>query len=147
VKSPEAQFLNNTLAGFYTMDIFFQDPNEVRLPPEEVNLREMHVTPLADGNRVKVYLELTPFIKRPNIEVVISSASGKEVAHTSILETTLRKLEFFMHLRNSEPGSKYTIESTVYYQKLPEPSDIPMDVPLPDPTIVDCLKATFIIPH
>src|SRR4030042_6775942 len=82
VKSPEAQFLNNALAGFYTMDIFFQDPNEVRLPPEEVRLSEMHVTPLADGNRVKVYLELTPFIKRPNIEVIITSVSGKEAATT-----------------------------------------------------------------
>src|SRR4030042_913003 len=129
------------------MDIFFQDPNEVRLPPEEVRLREMNVISLPDGKRVKVFLELTPFIKRPNIEVVMTDASGKEVAHTSILETALRKLEFIMHIRNTEPGSKYTIESIVYYQRLPEPSDIPMDVALPDPVIGDNLKATFIIPQ
>ena len=129
------------------MDIFLQDPNEARLPPEEVRLRRMRVEPLLDGSRVKIYLELTPFMKRPNVEVTITSSSGKEVAHTSILETMLRKLELTMHLRKSETGSKYTIESTVYYQRLPEPSDIPMDRPLPDPIIVDRLIETFILPQ
>jgi hypothetical protein len=129
------------------MDIFFHDPNEVRLPPEEVRLCEMRVSPLPDGGRVRIFLELTPFMKRPNVGVTIKSASGKEVARTSILETMLRKLEFTMHLRESEPGSEYTIESIIYYQKLPEPNDVPMEVPLPEPIIVDHQKATFILPR
>ena len=127
------------------MDIFFHDPDEVRLPPEEVRLREMQVTPLPDGRRVKIFLELTPFMKRPNVDVSITAASGKEVARTSILETMSRKLEFTMHLREIEPGSEYTLESIVYYQRLPEPSAIPMEIPLPDPIIVDHQKATFIL--
>ena len=127
------------------MDIFFPDPDEVRLPPEEVRLREMQVTPLPDGRRVKIFLELTPFMKRPNVDVSITAASGKEVARTSILETMSRKLEFTMHLREIEPGSEYTLESIVYYQRLPEPSAIPMEIPLPDPIIVDHQKATFIL--
>lgn len=127
------------------MDIFFHDPDEVRLPPEEVRLREMQVTPLPDGRRVKIFLELTPFMKRPNVDVSITAASGKEVARTSILETMSRKLEFTMHLRETEPGSEYTLESIVYYQSLPEPSAIPMETPLPDPIIVDHQKATFIL--
>ena len=127
------------------MDIFFHDPDEVRLPPEEVQLREMQVTPLPDGRRVKIFLELTPFMKRPNVDVSITAASGKEVARTSILETMSRKLEFTMHLREIEPGSEYTLESIVYYQRLPEPSAIPMEIPLPDPIIVDHQKATFIL--
>ena len=129
------------------MDIFFQDPNEVRLRPEEVRLREVQVMPLLDGNRVKVFVELTPFLKRPNLEITITTASGKEVAHASILETMLRKVELIMHLREFEPGSKYTLESTVYYQRLPEPSDAPMDLPLPDPMIVDRQKVIFLLPH
>lgn len=129
------------------MDIFFRDPNEIRLPPEEVRLGKVQVTPQPNGGRVKIYLELTPFIKRPNISVIIASASGKEVAHTNILETMLPKLEFTMHLREPGPGSEYSIETTVYYQRLPEPSDVPMDVQLPDPLIVDHSKTTFILPH
>jgi hypothetical protein len=129
------------------MDIFFQDPNEVRLPPEEVRLNHVQAEPLLDGTRVKVFLELTPFIKRPNIEIIITNASGKEVAHTAILEIMQRKIELTMHLREAEPGSEYTIDSTIYYQSLPEPGDAPaMDIPLPDPMIVDRQKKTFILP-
>lgn len=127
------------------MDFFLQDPDEVRLPPEEVRLVNMEVTPLPGSPRVKIHLELTPFKKRPNVEVTITAPSGKKAAYASILETMLRKLEFTMHLRQVEPGSEYTIESVVYYQKLPEPSDVPMDVPLPEPMVVDRRKATFIL--
>lgn len=129
------------------MDIFFQDLNEVRLPPEEVRLNKMQAEPLLDGSRVKVILELTPFIKRPNVEIIITNASGKEVAHTTILETMQRRIELTMHLREFEPGSEYNIDSTIYYQSLPEPSDAPMmDIPLPDPIIVDRQKKTFVLP-
>lgn len=128
------------------MDIFFQDPNEIRLPPEEVRLRELQVTPQPNGSKVKIYLELSPFKKRPNVEVTITAASGKEVAHASILEAMLHKMEFTMHLREPVPGSQYNIETTIYYQKLPPPSDTPTEVPLPEPMIVDHHKATFTLP-
>jgi hypothetical protein len=129
------------------MDFFLHDPDKSRLPPEEVRLRKVQVSPQPNGQRVKIYLELTPFTKRPNVSVTITSASGKEVAHTSILETMLPKLEFTMHLRGPNPGNEYIVETSVYYQSLPEPSDIPIDIPLPDPLIVDHNKTVFSLPH
>lgn len=129
------------------MDIFFQDPDEVRLPPEQVRILECRITPLPEGRRVKIFLELTPFMKRPNIEMTITNSSGKILAHSSILEIMLRKLEFIMHLSDSEPGSDNKLEALVYYQKLPEPSDTQMDLPLPDPMIVDQHSKFFMIPQ
>jgi len=129
------------------VNIFFRDPNEIRLPPEEVRLREMQVTPQQNGRQVKILLELTPFMKRPNVEVTITATSGKEAAHASILEAMMPKMEFTMHLRTLEPGGEYTLESIVYYQRLPEPSDTPMEVPLPEPLIVDRKKTNFILPQ
>jgi hypothetical protein len=129
------------------MDIFFQDPDEVRLPPEEVRLCGMQVIPLPDGRRVKILLELTPFIKRPNVDISITGASGMEAAHASILEIMTRKLEFVLHMREAEPDVEYTLESMVYYQKLPEPSNTAMEIALPEPIIVDRQKATFILPQ
>jgi len=129
------------------MNIFLQDPDEVRLPPEEVRLLEVKVTPQPDGRRVKIYLELTPFSKRPNIDVTITSPKGKAAAHSSILETMLRKLEFILHLREPEPGGKYAIECLVYYQKLPEPVDTSQEVSLPEPMVVDHQKASFVLPE
>jgi hypothetical protein len=127
------------------MDIFFQDQDETRLPPAQVRLIQIQITPLDGSGRVKVFLELTPFTKRPNIEITISNGSGKVIAHTSILETMLRKLEITMHLRECEPGNEYTVESTVYYQKLPEPGSVPEVVLLPDPMIVDHRTTMFIL--
>jgi len=129
------------------MDIFLRDPNEIRLPPEEVRLSKVKITPQSTGGRVKIYLELTPFMKRPNVSVTITSAMGKEAAHTSILETMSPKLEFTMHLREPDPGSEYTVETSVYYQRLPEPGDVPMDVPLPEPLVVDYNQTIFNLPH
>jgi hypothetical protein len=128
------------------MDIFLQDPNIVRLPPEEVRLVEVQVTPQANGRQVKIYIELTPFKKRPNLEVNIVSASGRVAARSSILESMLPKMEFTMHLRQPEPGSEYTLEITVYYQKLPEPSDEPIEMPLPEPMVVDRRSTSFVLP-
>jgi len=128
------------------MDFFLQDPNEVRLPPEQVRLLAMEVTPQPGSPRVKIFLELTPFKKRPNLEVTIYSPSGMKAAHSSILETMLPKLEFTMHLHPPEPGCEYTIECIVYYQKLPEPGDEPVELPLPEPMVVDRRKITFVLP-
>ncbi len=129
------------------MDNFLRDPNEIRLPPEEVRLSKVQVTPQPNSGRVKIYIELTPFMKRPNVSITITSAMGKEVAHTSILETTSPKLEFTMHLREPDPGCEYIADISVYYQRPPETSDIPMDVPLPDPIVVDHNKTLFSLPH
>jgi hypothetical protein len=78
--------------------------------------------------------------------VSITNKVGKEIAHTSILETMLPKMEFTMHLRQPEPGSEYSVDTWVYYQRMPEPSEIAVEIPLPDPMIVDRSKTTFILP-
>ncbi len=127
------------------MDIFFNDPNVVRLPPEEVRLREVRITPQTATGRVKIHLELTPFQKRPNISVSITSASGKEAARATILETMLTRLELTMHLREPDSGSEYSVETTVFYQKIPQPGEEEVEIQLPEPMTVDQRKTTFIL--
>lgn len=129
------------------MNIFLQDPNEIRLPPEEVRLIKLEVMPKPDGKQVRVLLELTPFMMRPNLELSITNETGREVGHTSILETMLHKLEITMHLRQVEPGDSLTIKTTVYYQKLPEPSGSEEEVSLPDPLVVDQQSTIFSLPQ
>ncbi len=125
------------------MNLFLQDPNEIRLPPEAVRILKVQITPQPPNKRVKVHLELTPFMKRPNIEVVVFSADGNEVGHTSILETMQPNLEFTIHLRQVTTGDELTLQTTVYYQKLPVAGDKPPEIPLPDPLIVDTHKKSF----
>ncbi len=128
------------------MNIFLQDPNEVRLPPEEVRFTKVQVTSLPSGRQVKIHVELTPFKQRPNIEVTITSKEGKEVGHTTILETMLHTLEFTVHMRQVEPGEELGLEIILYYQKLPEPSETGEEVPLPEPLVVDRNTTGFSLP-
>ena len=117
------------------MDIFFPDPNDPPRPPEDVRLRELRAEPWPDGRRVKVNLELTPFQKRPSAEVRLDDPTGAEAAHTAILETVNRKMAFNLHLQPGCPAGEYSLNVTVYYQKLPGPDE--PAAPMPEPLIVD----------
>jgi len=128
------------------MNIFLQGTDESRLPPEEVRLQELQIIPHPQGNKLNVSLELTPFKQRPNIDVTIFDASGKQVAHTSILEAVLNKIELVMHLRTPVPGSHYRVEACVYYQELPEMAETQVEVPLPEPLVVDRREIAFDLP-
>jgi hypothetical protein len=128
------------------MDIFFRDPNEIPLPPEEVRLHELKAEPWPDGRRVKIYLEVDPFQKRPSADLFISNAAGEEVAYANILETISRKMEINMHLREASPGGEYTVRAVVYYQKLPTASEESGFQEPGEPLIVDRGQTSFTIP-
>ncbi len=130
------------------MDIFFQDPSEVPLPPDEVRIREIKATPWPDGKRIQIYLEVDPFQKRPNAEVVIRNARGEQVADASVIESMFRKIEFNMHLREASPIGEYTVHADLYYtQPIPEPKE-GEEVPLrlPELKIIDQAETSFTIP-
>jgi hypothetical protein len=127
------------------MDIFFQDPNEIPLPPAEVRLRQLRAEPWPDGQRVKIYLEVDPFQKRPSAEVTITDSAGDEVAQVSIVETMIRNMEFNMHLPSGRPGGEYSVQAVIYYEQ-PLPADAPPDAERPAPMIVDRGQAAFTIP-
>lgn len=126
------------------MDLFFPDPNDPPLPPEQVRLRNLHAEPWPDGQHVKILLELTPFQKLPSAEIFLSGPGDQEAARSSILETISRKMEINLHLKPGSPSGVYTLYVTVYYQKLPT-ADQP-DAPIPEPLIVDRGQYSFTIP-
>ena len=97
------------------MDIFFQDPTAVPLPPKEVRIKELKIQPHPDHKRIHVFLEITPFQKRPNGEITISNPSSEEVASVSIIETIDTKMEFTLHLRGSTPKGEYTVNAMLFY--------------------------------
>jgi hypothetical protein len=120
------------------MDIFFQDPDEIPLPPEEVRIREIYAEPWADRRRVRVFLEVDPFQRRPNAELFIFNGEGEEVAQTSIVEAFTRKIELNMHLRESKPAGKYILKTLLYYNQEPEGE-------APAPMMVDQRQFEFTI--
>ena len=132
------------------MDIFFQDPSEIPLPPDEVRIRKLSASPWPDGRRVKVVLEVDPFQKRPNADVFIRNALGDQVAEVSLIEPMTRKLEFTMHLRRAQPGrriydrggSRITPTLSLSPRTLKASQE---ELKLPELTLVDRASASFTV--
>jgi hypothetical protein len=130
------------------MDIFLNDPHEIPLPPDQVRITEIKADPYPDRRRVRVYLELTPFQKRPNADLVITNPDGHETARVSLIEIMMRKNELTVHLRGPQPQGEYTLRVSVYYTAPipePEPGKESEPVQLPESTQVDAGEITFTI--
>lgn len=130
------------------MDIFFQDPNDIPVPPDEVRIREFTATPYPDGRRVKVYLEITPFQKRPSGEITITNPAGEILAIANIIETMTSKLELTMHLRGAAGAEHLQATADLFYQETPAEEEAANgeDYDLPDRTRVDMAQTSFSLP-
>ena len=108
-----------------------QKPFKNALPPAEVRFRDVHVESWAEGGRVRVHITLAPFQKPPNIEAIISTEDGEEVASVSIIETMTLKMVFTMHLRGAELAGKYRLTARLYYPDLDAVDHTEFDFSMP----------------
>jgi hypothetical protein len=129
------------------MDIFFADPSEVPLPPNEVRIRELRAEPWPDGRRVHIYLEVDPFQLRPNADLVIKNDQGDEVSQINIIESMDRKIEATMHLRVTSPSTQYKVFATLYYANIDESTSADSDYEPIERQIVDRAQAEFGLPQ
>ena len=98
------------------MDIFFADPSEVPLPPDEVRILTFKVDPYPDGRRLRVLFELTPFQQKPHGDIMVKDLAGNPVATASFVEAITPRNEMTLHLRTRDPGSQYTAILTLFYR-------------------------------
>lgn len=85
------------------------------MPPERVQVHDVRISPYADGKRVKVTFEITPFQQPPNIELTIKDARGDIAAIVQVIETTLESMSFTVHLRSAQQGGDYILHLRVWY--------------------------------
>lgn len=55
------------------MEFFLIDPQVARLPPAKTPILDLRAESYTDGKRVRINLELTPFLLRPEIELTYRS--------------------------------------------------------------------------
>lgn len=129
------------------MDIFFQDPSETPLPPNEVRIRELQAEAWPDGRRVHVYIEVDPFQKRPSADLIILDSSGDEIAHSAIIESMVRKMELTLHLRPAPEPGEFILAATLFYSDpIPEPKEGETEPPkLPEQQVIDTRSIKFTI--
>ena len=119
------------------MDIFFHDPDDQPVEPEEVRIREFAAKPYPEGTRIHIYLELTPFQKRPSAEVFVKNELGEIVAQASIIETVNRKMEMTLHIRGERREGPHTVIVKIFYDDEPEDSNgSEVEFRLPERTLV-----------
>ena len=118
------------------MEFFFPEDNLNRMVPEATHITAVSAEPYPDGYRVHVKIEMTPFQKRPHIDVLLKDADHEEGASTTIVEPLNWKIEFTMHIRG-ELNNPYTIEARLYYPDGPsqEPQTFDFDVKPPPDTV------------
>jgi hypothetical protein len=131
------------------MDIFFEDPSVIPLPPEEVRIREVSAKPYPDGRRIRVRVELDPFQKRPSLEVTILDSLAEPVAQARVIETMTRTLEMTMHVREAHGDGDYTLHCLLYYQEAPAPQADEAEIGYPPAKVVDQRQVSFSLsaPH
>ena len=96
------------------MEFFLPEDHLSRVTPEETKITAFSAQPYPDGMRLRVNIKITPFQKRPYIEIVLRDADENEVASASIVEPMAWKLEFTMHIRG-ELNNPYTLSAKLYY--------------------------------
>jgi hypothetical protein len=97
------------------MDIYFTDPSDVPLPPDEIRIRKFAAEPYTDGRRVRITIEVSPFQERPSGEVTIQDEDGNQVASASIIEAIESNIEITLHMRSADPQGTYTASTYIYY--------------------------------
>lgn len=108
------------------MDFFFpelsDDGGSIPLPPEEMRFLELRAEPARDDGppRTRVYVEVTPFRKRPCIDIALTGADGAELASVNIVEPMQRKNVITMHLRGAQQTGQFTLQARLYYPNGPE---------------------------
>jgi len=97
------------------MEIEFLDPAEAPLPPDQMSFRAVEVDPYADGQRLKVSIQLTPFQVRPSIDLEVKDQDGNVVASSSIIEATETHMSVTMHLPSRAPQPRRTLHVALIY--------------------------------
>lgn len=97
---------------------FFDDPHDRPAMREDVRLKDIQIEVAPDGRRVALDLELTPFIERPSIELMLENERGERAGTLTIIETMNHRVGVVVHLRDKSPTAVYNLFANVYYASL-----------------------------
>jgi hypothetical protein len=103
--------------------IHFDDDN-AQLPPDQVKIELLEITPYPDRFRIFIHVKVTPFQERPNLVLTLHDNADQIVTELNIIETMHHDMEFTMHIRNrTEPAGVYTLTAELFYETRNPPQD------------------------
>lgn len=108
------------LYSIRAMFIQIEDPSDLPRPPEEVSVRAIQVDPYPDGQRLRVTIDLTPFLEAPDLVVRVLDANETELAEVSIIGAHQPTLGLTVHLKKQTQQYPYSLDASVRYEELGE---------------------------
>ncbi len=94
-------------------------PFEDGLPPKELRITELRAEPWPDqSQRVRIHLEITPFLERPNLLVIITGLDGEEMSSAHIIETIETRMTFTLHLKGEVVDGPYNLKAKILYSEI-----------------------------
>jgi hypothetical protein len=97
------------------LDLSLVDPEDVPRPREEVRWRQLAVTPLADLRRLRLDVEMTPFLERPNLDFDVVGPGGETLARTSVVEADSPSFSLTLHLRGEPIRGEHVVRASLSY--------------------------------
>jgi hypothetical protein len=119
------------------MEFFLNDPQIERFPPAETRLLDLRAAPYPDGRRLRVAIDLTPFQKRPMLELTLTDSAGAEAGSVAIVEPNSWKLELTLHIRQPAPSGTYALSARLLYAGLDEVDQREISITVPPPSCRD----------
>ena len=106
------------------MDIDLFEPEDIPQPPANVKIERLTAIAYPDGWRVRLGVEVTPFLERPSLEITVTAADGRPVVpiSLSVIETMHHSMEFTVHIRGvTNPAGQYVVRAELYYEAVDQP--------------------------
>ena len=106
------------------MDIELFEPEDFPQPAANVKIERLTAVAYPDGWRVRLGVEVTPFLERPSLEITVKAADGRSVLpiSLSVIETMHHSMEFTVHIRGvSNPAGEYVARAELYYEAFDQP--------------------------
>ena len=98
------------------MDIrFFDDPLEGPRAREDVRIRQIGLFRYPEERRFMFGIELTPFVERPSIEVLVINGAGEPAGSLHVIETLTTGFSLVIHLRDRATHNPYELTAVLYY--------------------------------
>jgi hypothetical protein len=100
------------------VDIELFESEDIPQPPAKVKIERLTATAYPDGWRVRLGVDVTPFLERPNLEITVNAADGRSVVpiSLSVIETMHHSMEFTIHIRGvTNPVGQYIAHAELYY--------------------------------
>ena len=106
------------------MDIELFEPEDIPQLPANVKIERLTAVAYPDGWRVRLGVEVTPFLERPSLEITVHAADGRSVVpiSLSVIETMHHSMEFTVHIRGvTNPAGQYVARAELYYEAVDQP--------------------------